>query len=88
MDRYLRETPLLDFSDRRIQELVRQRGWLDLNEFEQIKQIYDFVRNEILFGYNTGDKVRASKVLRDGYGQCNTKGILFMALLRAVGIPC
>lgn len=88
MDRYLRETPLLDFSDRRIQELVRQRGWLALNEFEQIKQIYDFVRNEILFGYNTGDKVRASKVLRDGYGQCNTKGILFMALLRAVGIPC
>ena len=50
MDRYLRETPLLDFSDRRIQELVRQRGWLALNEFEQIKQIYDFVRNEILYG--------------------------------------
>ena len=27
-------------------------------------------------------------VLKDGYGQCNTKGTLFMALLRAVGIPC
>ena len=30
----------------------------------------------------------ASKVLSDGYGQCNTKGTLFMALLRACDIPC
>lgn len=30
----------------------------------------------------------STKVLTDGYGQCNTKGILFMALLRAVGVPC
>ena len=28
------------------------------------------------------------KVLADGYGQCNTKGTLFMALLRACNIPC
>jgi len=27
-------------------------------------------------------------VLADGYGQCNTKGTLFMALLRALGVPC
>jgi transglutaminase-like putative cysteine protease len=27
-------------------------------------------------------------VLADGIGQCNTKGTLLMALLRAVGIPC
>lgn len=30
----------------------------------------------------------ASRVLADGIGQCNTKGTLLMALLRAVGIPC
>ncbi|CCY79700.1 transglutaminase-like enzymes putative cysteine proteases [Mycoplasma sp. CAG:877] len=30
----------------------------------------------------------ASRILSDGYGQCNTKSILFMALLRGVGIPC
>lgn len=34
------------------------------------------------------DNIPASKVLADGYGQCNTKGTLFMALLRACGIPC
>jgi hypothetical protein len=27
-------------------------------------------------------------VLADGYGQCNTKTTLLMALLRAVGVPC
>ena len=27
-------------------------------------------------------------VLEDGYGQCNTKSTLFMALLRACDIPC
>ncbi len=26
--------------------------------------------------------------MKDGYGQCNTKGTLFMALFRSVDIPC
>ena len=30
----------------------------------------------------------ASEVLADGYGQCNTKAILIMAILRALEIPC
>ena len=41
-----------------------------------------------MFGYNIDDNVPASKVLADGYGQCNTKGTLFMAILRACNIPC
>ncbi|MEW9124465.1 MAG: transglutaminase-like domain-containing protein, partial [Thermotaleaceae bacterium] len=49
---------------------------------------YDFVRNEIRFGYNQGDDIPASEVLRDGYGQCNTKSTLLMALLRGLGVPC
>ena len=85
---YLCETPMLDFSDSHIQQLITERGWLKFNEFELIKAIYNFVRDEILFGYNTDDGLRASCVLSDGYGQCNTKGTLFMALLRACGIPC
>ena len=61
---------------------------MDLEEFDRIKAIYNYIRDEILFGYNIDDKIKASKVLKDGYGQCNTKGILFMALLRACNIPC
>lgn len=82
------ETPLLNYSHPTIQKLIADWGWKEQNERERILAIYDFVRDEIAFGYNIDDNIPASKVLKDGYGQCNTKGTLFMALLRAVGIPC
>ena len=88
MQKYIEETKMLDFSHKSIQRLIISRDWLNLNEFDKIKAIYNYVRDEIKFGYNVSDKIPASKVLKDGYGQCNTKGTLFMALLRGVGIPC
>ena len=88
VDRYIQETNMLDYSDIRIQKLIQNRGWLELSDFDRIKAIYNYVRDEILFGYNIDDSIPASKVLADGYGQCNTKGTLFMALLRACNIPC
>lgn len=86
--RYLWETPMLNYRANPIQRLIGRRNWEELGEFAKIQSIYNFVRDEIRFGYNIGDGVTAERVLRDGYGQCNTKGTLFMALLRAVGIPC
>lgn len=86
--RYLEHTSLLDYEHKRIQKLIKKRKWKELPEFDRIKAIYNYVRDEILFGYNKDDNIPASKVLKDGYGQCNTKGILFMALLKACGIPC
>ena len=88
LDRYLSETNLLNYSCNLIQKLVYDRKWNDLDEFNKIKDIYSFVRDEILFGYNISDDITAEQVLKDGYGQCNTKGTLFMGLLRAVNIPC
>ena len=88
MEQYLKETQMLDFSHADIAKLIEARGWQKLAEFERIRAIYNYVRDEILFGYNTDDSIPASKVLADGFGQCNTKGTLFMALLRACGIPC
>lgn len=88
MDRYLLETPMLDYHAPSIQALAASRGWRELPEFERIRAIYNYVRDEILFGYNTDDAIPASRVLADGFGQCNTKGTLFMALLRACAIPC
>ena len=79
---------MLDYSNSSIQELIKSRGWKEIEDFERIKSIYNFVKDEILFGYNMDDDIPASKVLSDGYGQCNTKGTLFMALLRACDIPC
>ena len=77
----LRQPPLLDHTHPRIQALAAQRGWRMLPERKRIGAIYDFVRDEIAFGYNLADDLPASRVLADGIGQCNTKGTLFMALL-------
>jgi len=88
MDKYLQETKMLDFSHDDIQRLIKNKGWANDDDFQKILKIYNFVRDEIAFGYNVDDTIPASEVLKDGYGQCNTKGTLFMALLRAVGIPC
>lgn len=85
---YLSKTPLLDFNSSSIQELITKRKWKKLPLSDRINQIYTFVRDEILFGYNKADDIKASQVLKDGYGQCNTKATLLMALLRAVDIPC
>lgn len=88
MNKYLKETKMLDYSNPNIQQLIENRKWLELQEFDRLKSIYNFVRDEILFGYNIDDNIPASKVLKDGFGQCNTKGTLLMALLRACNIPC
>ena len=87
-EKYLQKTDMLDYECESIQNLVKEKGWKEMPEFERIKSIYNFIRDDILFGYNTDDSIPASKVLKDGYGQCNTKGTLFMALLRACGVPC
>ena len=88
MDRYLRETPMLDYGSASIQALIHKHGWNELPETERIRAIYNYVRNEIQNGYNIDDRIPASRVLADGFGQCNTKGTLFMALLRPCGKPC
>ena len=84
----LRPTAILDYTHPRIEALIQSRGWRRLPTRERIAAIYDFVRNDIAFGYNLADDLPASRVLDDGLGQCNTKGSLLMALLRACGIPC
>lgn len=86
--RYLKETAILNFSAPEIQALIDRKGWRQMDDFHKIKSIYNYVRDDILFGYNASDAISAVQVLKDGFGQCNTKATLLMALLRAVNIPC
>jgi len=83
---FLIETPMLDFNHPKIQTLIEQRNWRLLSQFDVIGEIYNYVRDEVRFGYNADDRLSASQVLKDGYGQCNTKGTLLIALLRALGV--
>jgi hypothetical protein len=86
--RFLVATPLLDLHEPAIERLILSRDWRQLGERERIGGAYDFVRDEIRFGYNASDDLRGSVVLRQRLGQCNTKSTLLMALLRAIGVPC
>lgn len=87
-EKLLTTSPLLDFEHPTIQKLIATKGWGKLDTYNKIGAAYDFVQNQIEFGYNKQDNISASEVLKDGFGQCNTKGTLLMALLRALGIPC
>jgi len=84
---YLEKTKILDFDSSIIQSLIHEKRWDKMKQAEKIEYIYNYVRDEVKFGYNADDNISASQVLIDGYGQCNTKANLFMALLRAVGVP-
>jgi len=88
MEKYLKETAMLNYRSQEIIDLINAHKWKDLNEFDKIGEIYNFVQNNILLGYNKYDNLTAAQVLADGIGQCNTKTTLLMALLRAVGVPC
>ena len=87
-ENHLAATRMLDLDHQVLTELVESRGWKSLPARERIGAVYDYVRDEILFGYNQADDLPASTVAAQGYGQCNTKATLLMALLRAVDIPC
>ena len=87
-NRYIDSTNIVNFNHESIQSLISHREWLKLDDFNKIGAAYQFVKDEILFGYNRSDDISASEVLSDGYGQCNTKGNLLMALLRGLGIQC
>ena len=47
-DKYLRETRMVDFSNPAIQKLIQTMKWKEMGEFERIKAIYNYVRDDIL----------------------------------------
>lgn len=54
----------------------------------KLKELFLYVRDNIRFGFpEDGDFVKASDTIQQGFGQCNTKATLLLALCRAAGIP-
>jgi hypothetical protein len=51
---------------------------------EKLRALFYFVRDDIRFGYpKNGDIVKASETIHLGFGQCNNKATLLVALARA-----
>ena len=53
MNNLTKETLILDYNIKVIQDLINSRQWKKLNDIEKVKSIYNFVRDEIKFGYNS-----------------------------------
>ena len=86
--KFTQPTPIANSDHPAIQTLIQDRRWDQLTTPKaRIGAAYHFVKDELPFGYNASDDLAASAVLTDGYGQCNTKGNLLVALLRALDIP-
>ena len=64
MQRLLEQTPILDYYHASIQNLIEQRKWRDLDEVNKVRNIYNFVRDEVQFGYNTGDTMQGISSLK------------------------
>ncbi len=77
MNHYLKETNLIDYTHPSILQLVRENHWKSKEIEAQIREIYAYVRDEIKFG-NLSDDIPASQVLKEGYGQCNTRTTLLI----------
>lgn len=52
MKAYLKETSILNYSSPSIQSFIKSKNWLALHPVERVKTIYNFVRDDIQFGYN------------------------------------
>jgi len=82
------ETPLLDFTHPEIQMLFEELDLPYKPDGRKISLSYEYVKREIRAGSGAGERIPASKVLQERRGDSTAKTILFMALLRAGGIPC
>lgn len=68
----INETKILDFKNSEVEKVLRRITSGLTEQKDIVNACYLFVRDEIKFGYNESDDISASKVLKDGYGQCNT----------------
>lgn len=55
----LNPSPILDFDHSSVENLIQEKGWHGIEKNQLIGNLYDFVRNEIVFGYNESDDIPA-----------------------------
>ena len=83
---YLKATGLVDINSPIVRQKANELTQNIITDLEKAKRIYHFVRDEIPYTF-THNLQRASDVLKEKAGQCNSKTTLTVALLRVVGIP-
>jgi hypothetical protein len=84
---WLRETEQLNYTASKVRILTTQITQLNHDDLGKALAIHKYVKS-LPFGCVadfTGSK--ATDIIKLGYGDCHTKGLLFVALLRAAKIP-
>jgi Transglutaminase-like superfamily len=88
VESYLQPTMMIDSNHPAVHERAALLTTGITSARARAVRLHDAVRDDILFGFSPDFyQQKASDVLRSGMGYCNTKATLFVALLRAAGIP-
>ncbi len=78
---------LADYNHPIVRSKARELTNNQISIRDKVTAIFQYVRDNVKFGFpKEGDFVKASKTIEYGYGQCNTKGTLFIALCKSIGI--
>lgn len=85
--RWLRETTQLDIRSTTVRIMAKRITQLVSSERAKAVAIHDYVKSLPFACHGDYFNFRASDVIKWGEGDCYTKGVLFVALLRAVRIP-
>jgi Transglutaminase-like superfamily len=85
--RWLRGTHQLDVMSPKLRTKVLSLTQLKVTDQEKAVCIYDFVKAMPFACVADYSILNASDVLKMGHGDCFTKGMLFVAMLRAAQIP-
>ena len=85
---YLEETPLIDYKHPSIQNLSQQLESQSKSKLDYSLRCFKYIKNQIPYGYNKNAYFApASEVLAEKVGYSMSKTTLFIALMRANGIP-
>ena len=79
---------IFDVNSPAIMDLIKERNWLKLVEKNKINRIFNFVKNDIVFGFSKKPLLSASHILSEGRGNALNKSILLKTLLDASGVLC
>lgn len=86
-DNWLHETAQLDLSDSKLRITAHKLTQSRQTRAARAAALHAFVRRMPFSASPSGAGVRASEVLREGRGDCHSKGVLFTALCRAAELP-
>ncbi len=79
--------PLANHMHPEIQALAQRLTATAQTPCEKLERCFFYVRDSVAFAFPAnGDFVKASDTVKLGYGQCNTKATLLLALCRAAGL--